>query len=48
MIYELLGIKDSNDNELELRAEDGQLSDMTWAASDCFEGRDIAGQPNIR
>jgi adenylate cyclase len=43
MIYELLGIQNSNDPELELRAEDGRLSDMTWVASSCLERGDVAG-----
>jgi adenylate cyclase len=43
MIYELLGIANSDDPELELRAEDRRLSDMTWIASDCFERGDVAG-----
>jgi class 3 adenylate cyclase/ABC-type nitrate/sulfonate/bicarbonate transport system substrate-binding protein len=43
MIYELLGIANSNDPELELRAEDGKLIDMTRVASDCFERGDVAG-----
>jgi class 3 adenylate cyclase/ABC-type nitrate/sulfonate/bicarbonate transport system substrate-binding protein len=43
MIYELLGIANSNDPELELRAEDGKLIDMTGVASDCFERGDVAG-----
>jgi hypothetical protein len=33
---------DSNDSELKLRAEDGRLSDMTWAAPDYFEQDDVA------
>jgi adenylate cyclase len=43
MIYELLGIANSNDPELALRAEDGQLIDMTRVASDCIERGDVAG-----
>ena len=42
MIYELLGIASSNDPELELRADDGRLSEMTWGASSCFERGDFA------
>jgi adenylate cyclase len=42
MIYELLGIRDSNDRELELRADDKRLSEMTWGASSCFERGDFA------
>ena len=37
MIYELLGIKDSNDPELQVRGEDAILSEMTWRASGHFE-----------
>jgi len=43
MIYELLGIANSDDPELAVRAADARLSDMTWAASDCFERGDVAG-----
>jgi class 3 adenylate cyclase/ABC-type nitrate/sulfonate/bicarbonate transport system substrate-binding protein len=43
MIYELLGIANSKDPELELRAEDGKLIDMTGVASDCFERGDVVG-----
>jgi adenylate cyclase len=42
MIYELLGVASSDDPELEFRAEDGRLSDMTWVASNCFERGDFA------
>ena len=41
MIYELLGIADSNDPELVLRADDRRLSDMTWVASVCLERGDV-------
>jgi class 3 adenylate cyclase/ABC-type nitrate/sulfonate/bicarbonate transport system substrate-binding protein len=37
MIYELLGIVGSEDPELTPRANDKTLSDMSLAASDCFE-----------
>jgi adenylate cyclase len=43
MIYELLGIAHSDDPELEARAEDARLSELTWAASDLFERGDVAG-----
>jgi class 3 adenylate cyclase len=43
MVYELLGMANSNDPELALRAEDGKLSDMTWLASGCLERGDFAG-----
>ena len=41
MIYELLGIANSNDPELVRRAEDSRLSDMTWVASVCLERGDV-------
>jgi adenylate cyclase len=37
MVYELLGIIDSDDAELAARRADRRLSDMTWAASAFFE-----------
>jgi adenylate cyclase len=42
MIYELLGIKGSEDPELRVRAEDATLRDMTWDASSFFERGDVA------
>jgi adenylate cyclase len=42
MIYELLGLSNSNDPELELRADDKRLSEMTWGASSYFERGDFA------
>jgi adenylate cyclase len=42
MIYELLGMADSADPELETRPADRRLSEMTWRASECFERRDFA------
>jgi adenylate cyclase len=41
MIYELLGMIDSNDPELEARPDDKLLNDMTWVASRSFEQRDF-------
>ena len=41
MIYELLGITNSDDPELATRADDRLLSDMTWVASRSFEQRDF-------
>jgi adenylate cyclase len=41
MIYELIGITNSNDPELEVRPDDRRLSEMTWAASRCFEAGDL-------
>jgi len=42
MVYELLGMVDSDDPELETRPDDKLLNDMTWVASRCFEQRDFA------
>ena len=42
MVYELLGMVDSDDPELEARPDDKLLNDMTWVASRCFEQRDFA------
>jgi adenylate cyclase len=42
MIYELLGIRNSDDPELELRGDDKKLSEMTWGASSCFERGEFA------
>jgi hypothetical protein len=41
MIYELIGITNSNDPELEVRPDDRRLSETTWAASTCFEAGDL-------
>jgi class 3 adenylate cyclase len=41
MVYELLGMVDSDDPELEARPDDKLLNDMTWVASRCFEQRDF-------
>ena len=41
MIYELLGMTNSDDPELATRADDRLLSDMTWVASRSFEQRDF-------
>jgi hypothetical protein len=41
MVYELLGIANSNDAELALRADDQRLSEMTWNASASFEQGDL-------
>jgi adenylate cyclase len=43
MVYELLGIADSDDPELEARADDKKLSEMTWIASRFYEKGDFAG-----
>ena len=42
MIYELLGVRSSEDPELELNADDQKLSDMTWRAARCFECGEFA------
>lgn len=42
MIYELLGIKGSDDPELQGRREAHELSGMTWEASDYFERGEFA------
>jgi adenylate cyclase len=43
MIYELVGMASSGDPELETRLHDRRLSEMTWAASNCFEAGDLDG-----
>jgi adenylate cyclase len=43
MIYELVGMADSSDPELEANVNDRRLSEMTWAASNCFEAGDVEG-----
>ncbi len=43
MVYELVGMANSNDPELEARSDDRRLSEMTWAASKCFEAGDLEG-----
>jgi class 3 adenylate cyclase len=43
MIYELLGLAKSEDPELGVRPDDRRLSEMTWAASACFEAGDLEG-----
>jgi hypothetical protein len=45
MIYELLGVASSDDPELEFRAEDGRLSDMTWVASKLCAATRCSGHP---
>jgi class 3 adenylate cyclase len=42
MIYELLGLRASDDPELRVRGRDEQLSAMTWQASQQIEGGDFA------
>ena len=42
MIFELLGIRDTDDPELKLRGDDQKLSEMTWGASKCFERGEFA------
>jgi adenylate cyclase len=41
MVYELLGIADTGDLELEARAEDNKLGAMTWIASAHYEKGDF-------
>jgi adenylate cyclase len=43
MIYELLGMANSDDPELAVRPDDRRLNDMTWAASKCLEAGDFGG-----
>jgi adenylate cyclase len=43
MVYELLGIADSDDPELQARADDKKLSEMTWIASGYYEKADFTG-----
>jgi len=42
MIYELLGIRGSEDPELQVRGEDDKLNELTWEASSYFERGDFA------
>jgi adenylate cyclase len=42
MIYELVGLANAEDPELRVRPDDRRLSEMTWAASRCFEVGDLA------
>ena len=42
MIYELLGLRASDDPELRVRGRDEQLSAMTWQASQRIEAGDFA------
>jgi adenylate cyclase len=41
MIYELVGLANTDDPEVEARPADRRLSDMTWLASNCFEAGDL-------
>jgi adenylate cyclase len=43
MIFELIGLANSNDPELEARPADRKLSEVTGAASKCFEAGDMEG-----
>jgi adenylate cyclase len=43
MIYELVGLANTDDPELEVRPADRRLSEMTWLASKCFEAGDFGG-----
>ena len=42
MIFELLGIRDTDEPELKVRGNDKELSEMTWRASSCFERGEFA------
>jgi adenylate cyclase len=42
VIYELLGIRNSDDRELKLGGDDQKLSDMTWGAARRFERGEFA------
>jgi adenylate cyclase len=43
MIYELMGLANTADRELEARPADRKLAEMTWAASALFEAGDMEG-----
>lgn len=43
MVYELVGLENTDDPELKVRPDDRKLSEMTWAASKRFEAGDLAG-----
>jgi adenylate cyclase len=43
MIYELVGLANTNDPELEVRPADRRLCEMTWLASKCFKAGDLEG-----
>ena len=43
MIYELVGLANADDPELEVRPADRRLGEMTWLASKCFEAGDFGG-----
>lgn len=43
MIYELVGLANTEDPELKVHPDDQRLSEMTWTASRCFETGDIEG-----
>lgn len=42
MAYELRGMRDASDPELQVRTDDARLCEMTWVASSCFERGDMA------
>lgn len=42
MIYELVGLANTDDPELQAGPADQRLCELTWAASNCFEAGDIA------
>jgi adenylate cyclase len=43
MIYELVGLANTDDPELEVRPADRRLTEMTWLASKCLEAGDFGG-----
>jgi len=43
MIYELVGMANTDDPELEARPAERRLIEMTWGASKCFEAGDLEG-----
>ncbi len=47
MIYELLALRASDDPEVKVRDRDGQLSAMTWQASQKFETGDLAAAERL-
>jgi adenylate cyclase len=41
LVYELLGMAGSGDEEIEARSPDRRLSQITWEASECFESGEL-------
>ncbi|MBV9129220.1 MAG: ABC transporter substrate-binding protein, partial [Verrucomicrobia bacterium] len=42
LVYELLGMAGSGDEEVDAQPRDRRLSQMTWEASECFERREFS------